>query len=798
MSDLDDIFEQYRDADALRNVPFRPDQFSQLQTDLDGEQYGMVGEVAIPFGQRRYVGRGGQVYDEPPPGVGIEIGTSETPVQATEGSTGEDMARGAVRGASRASQAIVEIAPKLGASVDRDMARGAVRGASRAGQAIVETAPMLGAPVDLVNEGLRAIGIPVSDEPFMGSESIKKGISNFMDWADRTFVPQAADDAFRRFVEEDPTSPLAQSIVEELTRFGAQAVTPGAALRAFKVGIPVVRGLAWGAIADFINAEPDEKLIVQEIAEALSGASEDERGAVASAIMDVLFVNETDPQVIRKAKFALEGMVIGGAIEGGVQLLIRAAKAVPWQEIMGSLAEAGRAADERIAELSRGGTMMANPIAAATDVVVSGAGRVAGALSPSMSEVSPRMVSARYPTAVKRVEDPVSSQLNIGYEAIAADPKLLRRNTDILRAYPGARADAAVDPEEFAAQFISDAKENLIWLHNRVPEATRMRSKLWYEGANKLAKELSGKYGIPDTAVAGVMAALSPQNDWFMNVSLAERTLEVLANKQGFAINGAMLARMEEIFPGEKYAALREAMTGKTLGELKDPTEKAFFVRLYDETFADRTHRIITPEGNRGDVVLTDKGLPSGTSWGSLVEISKAVRAFESGGDRVLMTEILGKKHKVRSFYNNIIEPNSANGDVTIDTHAVAAALLRPLSGQRAEVHHNFGSAPLKVKQPKGWQAAANSSKTGVQGTYGLYAQAYRDAAQELGLLPRELQSITWEAIRGLFDAGFKTPKNTSMVDDLWRSHAQGRLSIDEVRKAVEDAAGGISAPSWE
>jgi hypothetical protein len=90
---------------------------------------------------------------------------------------------------------------------------------------------------------------------------------------------------------------------------------------------------------------------------------EDERGAVASAIMDVLFVNETDPQAIRKAKFALEGMVIGGAIEGGVQLLIRAAKAVPWQEIMGSLAEAGRAADERIAELSRGGTMMANPIA---------------------------------------------------------------------------------------------------------------------------------------------------------------------------------------------------------------------------------------------------------------------------------------------------------------------------------------------------------------------------------------------------------------------------------------------------
>ena len=682
--------------------------------------------------------------------------------------------------------------------IGRDVARGVTRGISSASDAIVETAPMLGAPVDAANAGLRAVGFSMSDEPFMGSESIKKGISNFMDWADRTFVPRAANDAFKKFTAEEPSSEVVQGLVEGISEFAAQAVTPGLALRSLKYTTPLVRGMAWGAIADFINAQSDDQAMTKELIDWLAGASKDERGAVANATMDILAVEETDPQVIRKAKIALEGMVVGGALEAGVPLLIRAAKAVPWQEIMGSLADAGRAADERIAELSRGGTMMASPIAAAADVVVSGAGRVAGALSPSMSEVSPRMVSARYPTAVKRAEDPVSSQLNIGYEAIAADPKLLRRNTDILRAYPGARADAAVDPEEFAAQFISDAKENLIWLHNRVPEATRMRSKLWYEGANKLAKELSGKYGISDTAVAGVMAALSPQKDWFMNVSLAERTLEVLANKQGFAINGAMLARMEEIFPGEKYAALREAMTGKTPGELKDPTEKAFFVRLYDETFADRTHRIITPEGNRGDVVLTDKGLPSGTGWGSLVEISKAVRAFESGGDRVLMTEILGTKHKVRSFYNNIIEPNSANGDVTIDTHAVAAALLRPLSGQRAEGHHNFGSTPLKVKQPKGWQAAANSSKTGVQGTYGLYAQAYRDAAQELGLLPRELQSITWEAIRGLFDAGFKTPKNTSMVDDLWRSHAQGRLSIDDVRKAVEDAAGGINAPSWE
>jgi hypothetical protein len=33
----------------------------------------------------------------------------------------------------------------------------------------------------------------------------------------------------------------------------------------------------------------------------------------------------------------------------------------------------------------------------------------------------------------------------------------------------------------------------------------------------------------------------------------------------------------------------------------------------------------------------------------------------------------MGERHKVRNFYNNIYDPNSPYGDVTIDTHAVAA-----------------------------------------------------------------------------------------------------------------------------
>ena len=91
----------------------------------------------------------------------------------------------------------------------------------------------------------------------------------------------------------------------------------------------------------------------------------------------------------------------------------------------------------------------------------------------------------------------------------------------------------------------------------------------------------------------------------------------------------------------------------------------------------------------------------------------------------------------MRNFYNNIIDPWSNKGDVTIDTHAVAVGHLSPLDLNSDEVTHNFGGT--------------SDAGQGLNGTYPLYAEAYRQAAKKLGVLPRELQSITWEGIRSLF-----------------------------------------------
>ena len=187
-------------------------------------------------------------------------------------------------------------------------------------------------------------------------------------------------------------------------------------------------------------------------------------------------------------------------------------------------------------------------------------------------------------------------------------------------------------------------------------------------------------------------------------------------------------------------------------------------------------------------------------AWGSFNEIGKGVQALESGGDMSVLSPLLGERHKVRSFYNNIEDPNEywgEFGDVTGDTHAVAGNQLRPLSGNTTAVAQNFGNGLAKNMQGPDWRPAKGSSVSGVQGTYGFNTEPYRVVAPEYGLRPRAGQSVGWEAIRALFPDTFKTAKNMSMVDDIWRAVDAGEMTIGAARQRIFDAAGGFTGGNW-
>jgi hypothetical protein len=60
------------------------------------------------------------------------------------------------------------------------------------------------------------------------------------------------------------------------------------------------------------------------------------------------------------------------------------------------------------------------------------------------------------------------------------------------------------------------------------------------------------------------------------------------------------------------------------------------------------------------------------------------------------------------------------------------------------------------------------------------------------------MQSITWEAVRGLFKPTFKgQAKNKAFVDSVWKSYTKGRVKINEARNTISRFAGGIEDPSW-
>ena len=466
------------------------------------------------------------------------------------------------------------------------------------------------------------------------------------------------------------------------------------------------------------------------------------------------------------------------------------------------------AGDQAKARMSEGGTTLTSGVD--PDPLIAAAGDAVKAMRGGERQSHPARISTRQPSdaAVSKdpSADPIQNQLVIGLdEAKASGEKAFNANVQqFQKSVNMTNEEAQLGPEEAAERFIEHIKDNLLWLHDKVPAKTRERSKLWYDGARALTDRWSEEYGVADASIAGILAALSPQKDWYQNVSLGQRVIEILKYKTDVPFDDKMAAKATEVFP--KKAGIIKLLKGKTLDELDTTAEKALWLRFYDEVYNSKDFNILTPEGDFGPKVLNDDGTFADMAWGTMNSIEKAINSFYSNGDRATLSRLMGERHKVRNFFNNIVDPNGIYGDVTIDTHAVAAGLLRPLSASSYDVFRAFGTAPTKEQQAKlnlregeDWVPAKSSAVTGQRGTYAFYAEAYRRAAAERDLLPRQMQSITWEAVRGLFSADFKgQEKNVMMIRSIWEEYRNGTKSIDDVRDEIEKAADYITPPTWE
>ena len=400
-----------------------------------------------------------------------------------------------------------------------------------------------------------------------------------------------------------------------------------------------------------------------------------------------------------------------------------------------------------------------------------------------------QQVAERVPSYKGFTGDGTDTSATIGVDVIRQTPTTMAKQAETMSQYPNYPDSAAKDAESVFQIMGDQTKGNLLYLHDQMPADIRQQSKAWYDGANRIASDSSKKYNIPIEGASGIYASLSPQMDWYKNVSLGNRVLDIMHNQSGTAFTPEMGIKARQLIDNPKggfnpqIAKLVDSLAGKKLQDLTDPVEKAVWLRLFDEAHNPREYNIVNPYGDTMGTSLTGKGEPAKVGWGSLREISKAISIYEDPSIENISKQ-LGNEHKVRSFYNNIVDPYTGKS-VTSDTHNVAAALLRPLSGSSAEVSHNLGGA-------------SSSALTGTSGTYGVYADAVRNAAQERGMIPRQMQSVTWEGVRGLYSPVMKRDVGKqAMVSRELQQFRSGQINMNQLRENLLSIGGGIDVPTW-
>ena len=460
-------------------------------------------------------------------------------------------------------------------------------------------------------------------------------------------------------------------------------------------------------IAEWLTDPANREMILEEMMADLSGNRWAESSFWESVFtkIDAKYGSEQAKGIIAKLRLALVNALnkLMSLVKGG-QFKVDARVAEHLESIREALATgfadyAKAVKDKQVSESGAGGVKFARGTADQT-------------------------LPTRWPTG-KNVTVSVNDNMITDLATLKLDQKQYEKAVNAVLEEPGMHSADMVSGtvDEKAEHVVKRMVSNLLWLYDQVPEAIRERSKLWYDGARKVAEAWSKTYDITESQAAGALAVLSPQKDWFMNVTMAERVLDIIHTKMDHKFDQRMDAAafsfltkdsIKDDPDARKNLNAYQAVKDKTLRQVAahhNLREMSVWIRAYDEAYHDPKHAIVTPEGGFVEDKTTVKGEPTLRGWGDFTTPGKAASIYLDGSPENI-NKMLGSEHKVRNFYNNIYAPKDARF-TTIDTHAVAADMLRPLAGADKPVAENFGKT-------------GGTNVTGLSGTYALHYEAYR------------------------------------------------------------------------
>ena len=674
MTQINEIFEKYEQADELKAAGFPREYFQQTAFDDDGQEFGVVDDVAIPVSPQFL--RDGQITDTPPAGVSVQLGRSDTPVAAP-----------------------------------------------------VESAPAE-EPAVQPSEGLAIAGVPLRDievainAPFAGiGRGVSRFIANTASFAG--LIPQEDVDKFFKSLDEinkDVTEGNIPAIaLGGVADIAGQFVIPAATgIKAFRAlgATPLVASVIADSLVGLAGMSPNDANVFNMLAE-------DSSNPAVAAVRNLLATDPDDGEWANRSRNATEALVFLGGSEALIRSLpylfqqTKRFVKVPWGQISETLVNAGRAADERIADLSRGGTMMANPAVAAADVAISGAGRVANTLSPSIRR-----------KALELVQDPIVD------DELPSLLDVLEKKADEMAFKPVDRTQPSgdqmfdVEPESYVRHI-----DPALQVETPVPRAP--------EGAK-----------LPLKARA---AGLVERMDEVASV-LAERARPYVGtNVQYFYHLGPLISKAEALgIPRQEakenirdFALMYGATSPRTRTE---PNLRSASLVRAKQSEGIEYNEVIGPRRDG----LNEVGYP--------MMINEAVPGTGAGIHKILIERVRDTgvidyrtNPKPATFVENV---NGNLNGITVDTHAIRAALhvLNELSPGslpqqwfKPAAYKAYLADPSDINNYAGKEVVDTLAGQVVDGIkqqteYALFSDLYRLVAEKLNVQPAEAQSLSWFA----------------------------------------------------
>lgn len=340
-------------------------------------------------------------------------------------------------------------------------------------------------------------------------------------------------------------------------------------------------------------------------------------------------------------------------------------------------------------------------------------------------------ISPRYSESTR----PASGLVGPGYD----DP------TELGNLSPELRAKVVGRVKEVFGQSPADIEGHIEATLGRANPSMVAAGSRWYDEAGAEGARIGEAYGVSRQTATGVLAALSPQQDWPANAAGADYVVKMIKSDPTVPIYDldATVTRTTKAggVPTDISLSLRDKMrlevehaggtftdpSGKRLSSLDAPNAAAALKLMSQRGFgtpdgqALRSLDTPDPTGRRQPGAKVSWSCGVGNGIRPAVEIARGGEpAANLGG------------HKVRSFYNNmLLGSHTANGYVTIDTHAVSLALDMKLASTDKRLKSGFAGSPKNLAE-------------GSSGTYAVFATAFRNVAARHSMLPQQVQAITW------------------------------------------------------